>query len=134
MQLLSETKQARSILRQAPKLCNVRTSERCPHPSATCRRCKSLPECSLRNYQNNVFGQQYLQTGLNLYVGLNQNLLNTNQSEITEPPTCGVACIGARRSNRYHFYYDGCFYANPVPTGYSLVIAATLQFQQGEII
>lgn len=39
--------------------------------------------------KTNVFGQNYKPSGLNLYVGLNTNLLNANEAIISDPPTPG---------------------------------------------
>lgn len=82
--------------------------------------------------RNNVFGQQYLQSGLNLYVGLNQNLLNVNKSEISDPPTpteLPVLEFGAIVNTTTTMTV--AFTPTPVPTGYSLLIFATAPVSAG---
>lgn len=82
--------------------------------------------------RNNVFGQQYLQSGLNLYVGLNTNLLNANQTGITEPPApveLPVLVFGAITNTTTT--QTVAFTPTPVPTGYSLIIAATAPVSAG---
>lgn len=82
--------------------------------------------------RTNVFGQTYYQTGLNLYVGLNTNLLNANASEITDAPTpveMPVLEIGAITNS--DVAQTIAFTPTPVPTNHALLIFATAPVSAG---
>lgn len=82
--------------------------------------------------RTNVFGQTYYQTGLNLYVGLNTNLLNANASEISDAPTpveMPVLEIGAITNS--DVAQTIAFTPTPVPTDHALLIFATAPVSAG---
>lgn len=87
--------------------------------------------------RNNIFGQQYLQSGLNLYVGLNQNLLTAEQATIVEAPTPAempiietgalIASAGGGTITLNITFNSTA----AVPAGYRLVVASTPNISAG---
>lgn len=97
----------------------------------------SWNEAAVNWPRNNVFGQQYLQSGLNLYVGLNQNLTTAGQATIvyapvpSELPVIVITSVIADQSSAavsVGVEFNG---VAAVPAGYSLVVAATPQLSAG---
>lgn len=81
--------------------------------------------------RSNVFGQTYYPSGLNLYVGLNQNLLQAEEATITAAPSPtelpvmtpnGVVIDDSANTFIAIFQMDG---GTIVPAGYNLLIDAT---------
>jgi hypothetical protein len=87
--------------------------------------------------KTNVFGQQYTLSGLNLYVGLNQNLLQIEQTNITEAPlpgempvvqAFGITADVSSTNLQWTLGMDG---GSTVPVGTNLVIEATPPISAG---
>jgi hypothetical protein len=81
--------------------------------------------------RTNVFGQQYTQSGLNLYVGLNQNLLQAELAAILSPAapeelpvlqSFGIVADVSLNSIIWTLSIDA---ATNVPAGYSIIVDAT---------
>lgn len=82
--------------------------------------------------RSNVFGQTYYQSGLNLYVGLNTNLLNAESAEISVPPSpAEIPVITATVASNTAAAQTVGFTPTPVGAGYALIIAATAPVSPG---
>lgn len=87
--------------------------------------------------KTNVFGQQYTLSGINLYVGLNQNLLQVEQPNISvaplpgEMPVLQAFGIAADVSSTSIIWTLGMNSSSVIPVGYNLVIDATPPMSPG---
>lgn len=84
--------------------------------------------------KTNVFGQSFKPTGINYYVGLNQNLLNAGQSTIVSPvpfeemPVIDVetaTLVGSSMNQNISLTGIAIDGTDTVPTGYTLIQRAT---------
>ena len=82
--------------------------------------------------RNNVFGQQYTQSGLNLYVGLNTNIVNVAGTIISEPPTPeDMPVLDATALTVTTTTMSLTLSVSSIPAGHSLIIQATQSVSAG---